>query len=423
MMNVNFIEFRHLERLVHRSPKKFIDLFNDVLTKEGLEYSVKLLKLSGLCVDLYGSGINKDIYEECIVKLFKAYKEQSECLSRLEKDVSLWNYIFEDFRQLRRRTGVEDIKLKRQIPSFLLAIEMVIGAGMEYALGHQLRDIKQHYPFVMALGDRESKIIEAKNVHSQLLQILDNIMENAGLVLRYLIYNKAPLEGIKTTVSKRDINISLQHLILTDRYDQLLYQYDFWKFYDSELKISDDKVFVKPIDLDNYVAQKVSNTRFRMMRMKWMFDFGVMSSQMNVNPETNILPPQELRVDLEGLGAIFCHEFFGSDELKECLLGVSLAEWIRALTVLHQEGKKYLDSRQSVAPLSLSKWCIVQSKEAWVNTITKGGIEPSKAETIVDNLTFGPNSKDLLDCPLFPIDNLLLALPSILAQIEPGQTF
>ena len=420
-MTVDFVEFRHLERLANKSPSKFLNFLKEALFQHGLEYCVRLLKLSGICVDIYGTGNNRKTYEKCLNVLVGTNREKDERISKLDKEVCLWNSIFEDFRNLRHSTGVEEIKLKRQIPSFLLVIEMVISAGMEYALGHKLKDIKQRYPLVLALGDEEEKIIEDRRAHSHLLQIMDNIMENAGIILRYLIYNKAPLEGNKTTVSGKDLRTSLQHIFLIDRYDQLLHQYEFWKFYDSELEMSTNfNIFIKPIDLENYVAQHVSNTRYRMLRMKWMFDFGVMASQMKVDPETKSLPPKNLRIDLEGLASIFCHEFFGSEELAECLLGVPLAEWIRAFTVLHQEGKKYIDSRTSVAPLALSKWCIVQSKEVWVETMKKGGIEESKAEIIIDNLTFGPDSKDMLDCPLFPIDGLLLALPSILYQIEPG---
>lgn len=415
---IEYNEFHELERNSSR-PKKFLKHLEAYVQEHGLK-AIQLLRSSGICVDIFNTGKNKELFESCIAILNKSQNISDKYeVERLVNEVEILNNLFQDFNTFRKLSGVEDIHVKRQIPAFLIATEIMIGSGWEFMQGRSLIDIKSRYLYVFGAGDSNGNPISVTKVGDQFSRALDNCMEHTGLILKYFIHNSVPFDGIKITVSSEEVRKSREHLNFADKYEKLYDLYDLWKFFNWKVSSTNSHVYFEPIEEKHYLSQQISNSRFKLLKLKWNMDFITVSEAIKTDPITELLPPNKWRTVTESSTGIFCHEFFGSDDFSEQVNGVSLGEWIRAYTVLSQEGNRYLDNRKNVMPLSIEKWCIVKTREEWIELITKGGINSSKAERIIESFTFGSNSRDLLDCPLLPISNYLIALPSIIAHIDP----
>ncbi|OPX45062.1 hypothetical protein CLHUN_12940 [Ruminiclostridium hungatei] len=421
-MKEELINFYKLERLANSNPVKFLNLIKSLSEEADVSCCIKILKMSGICVDIYGTDRNRELYEQSLTILSDHFGKKCEEILIFKYEVSLLAKLIKDFLNLRSKCGVDNVTKINQIPAILLVAEIWVRSCSDYMKGSELDSIIKKYPFAIIGGDYNGKPIDFTISISQMVQSIDNIMEYVGVILKYLIHNNAPLSGTQINIPYDDLIVSRQHIPLIDKWDRLYHTYDEWKFTNSKIysKKTGEITFI-PSGNNDFLAHHISNIRFRSMKFKWMFDFEAIGEEnIKVVQNTLVLPPEEFCSSKEALSTILAHEFFGSDTFKEECFKVSIAEWIRAYIVLRMEAENYLNSCQNIntTGLSINNWCIAKKRSEWIKIIEKGGVCAENAEIIINYLTFDKKAKDLLDCPLIPMDGYLVALPSFLANIE-----
>lgn len=357
---VDFVEFRDLENIANSDTKEFLRLLNSCIEKNGIDYSIRALISSGICVDIYGSGKYKRLYQES-VEILKAFcGEDSEKVKELESSVELFEILFSQFNSLRLISGFDVIPMDHQIPAFLLTSEILLGSLIDYSKGNTLEDVSIRYPSVIGFIDEKGNLAEPKEVYFRLLEMFDAISENIGLILKYLMFCNAPLSGLDIEIPFNEIIVSRDHIFLFPIYKQIMRNYDLWRYWGGKItKSNENKIYFEPEQKDSYLANLISSGRLRSLRMKFMNEFSLIDDQIKCVPDSKILPPTQLRLPEEALDCIFCKDLFGSDDFSEPILGVSLAEWIRAYTTLKQSAIDYVENRDAVRPFTLSDWCIV----------------------------------------------------------------
>jgi hypothetical protein len=403
-----FIEFRPLERLSGQ-PAEFLAFLDAQIKEHGIEHATNLLRLSGICVDIYGTGKYTELLEDA-KRLISSYDgEHNKFLTKLSQDVNLFEAVFDSFRELRSSTGVTEIPLDRQISAFLLTAEMFLGSLTAYAQLKNIDDIQKVYPFVIGFADNNSNFVSPEKVLGKIIQLFDNVMEQLGLILKYLYFTGASFVGLHSTIKIDEIISSRDHIQLFDRYDVIYKKYEYWRFFDGNLVTPKETIiYFSPTVETDLISQRIGTFRARIRRNKWMQEFRLVMEKVPTDPATKQLPKTGYRLPEEFLSSIFCHDYFGSDDLSEKILEISLAEWIRAYTILSQVSTQFLTERKSMKPFALSEWCLAKTEQEWVSVFETNGITQNNAKTIVKSLIFDKNAKDLIDCPFIPIDGYLI---------------
>lgn len=81
-----------------------------------------------------------------------------------------------------------------------------------------------------------------------------------------------------------------------------------------------------------------------------------------------------------------------SNDCNDIVLGLSLQEWVRGYSVISYISKK-------------ASHKTVYKKEEIISVLRLGGLEKSKAEIFIKNITFGSDSRDIYDSPLIQTSN------------------
>jgi hypothetical protein len=419
-----FVEFRKLERSACKSETKFLDLLNERIKTGNLDEAIRALRASGICVDLYGSGKYKVLFQKSLDLLRQRADTNKDALQQLVCDVRIFNALFASFTELRTSSDVDEIPQERQIPALLLTAEILLGAISEYAQGNQPENISKRYPSGIAMTTQDDDLVSGEKVFSQLMIIFDSIMGNLGTVLKYLMHSEVPMGEIETEVLFEDTVISRKHILhLLPIYRHLLRAYDIWRFFGGRLSEEEsNNVYFEPMDRENYLAQVVANGRYRNFRTKRQIEFRRIQKHIKANPTTTVLPDKQYRIPKEAWACSMVQAIFSTDNLKEKIRNVSLAEWIRAYTLLYQEAAAFIQQRDDIRPLTLSNWCIAKFREEWVSLIAQAGISKGSSEVIVDALKFTKKSKDVIDCPLIPVGDFLVALSRVLHSLDPSES-
>ena len=413
-----FIEFRHLETLAEKSAPKFLSVLEDQLRLGGIEPAIEKLRLSGICVDPYGTRKYSKLLKNRQNLISSYNKEEKESLSKLLRDARFFDLLFDSFRNLRASTGVTALSLEHQIPAFLLAGEMFLGAFAAYARGKKIDEIKKIYPFVIGFGDKDNKLVSPEKVFAEMVSLFDKVIEQLGLILKYLDFTGASFVGLNSTISAEEVITSRDHIILFDRYDVVNKAYEYWRFWGGSIvSQKETEIYFYPLVEKDFFSQRIGSIRSRIRRNKWIEEFRLVMDKIPFNSSTKQLPTTAYRLPEECLSATFCHDYFGSDDLSEEILGISLAEWIRAYTIIRQISDLFLEERKSIRPFTLQEWCIAKTKSDWIGIFAANGIDKDKAQELVSNLTFGKTARDLVDCPFIPIDGFLVVLPSLGSNI------
>jgi hypothetical protein len=414
-----FIEFRDLEKVLGSSGKYFLEKLGNDLS-EDRKYAIERLKLSGVCVDIYGSGKYKEILKSAVA-MFIEKAQPEETLQKILNQAMIFNKLFQDFDELRDNTGVNTISSENQIPAFLIASEIFLSSLHDYSKGFDKETLQTKYPFVIAFRKSESILAPPEKVLAEIIHLNDKVMEQIGVVIKYLYHKGVPSCGLDSLVSIGEIKISRQHFALLERYEALFNVYEYWRFWEGLIYPETATKFKFEIENENFqYSQRIAVFRERIRRTKWMQDLSTIKDKISVDPETKSLPPICFRIPEEYLSVVFCKDLFGSDDLQERILNITLAEWIRAYTILQQISLDFLEKRIGTTKLTVRDWCIVKTKDEWVDALTVNGINQINAEVMIENLIFRPTSKDVIDCPLISLDDSLVILPSLAAMISPA---
>lgn len=416
-----FVEFRDLERLSAVSIEGFLEKFKTEVNELDPEYIIKRLRLSGICVDIYGSKKYKKTLDSAIEILISSQRVPGELIQNLKSNIELLEALFDDFNRFRDQTGVNAIQVNNQIPTLLITTEIFLASLQDYCNGANIRALEAKYPFVIAFGDGRGRLAPPEAVLAKIIHLNEKVMEQVGQILKYFYYRGIPSKGLDIQISFDEIKTIRQHFDLLGRYEVLLLAYEYWRFWSGNLsRKGDRKISLDFKNENDILSQRISVFRSRILKNKWMQDFRLIRDKVTVNPNTTIFPPTDFRVAEESLSTIFCREFFGSIDLKEEILGITLAEWVRSYTILKQISETFLQQRNNYTKLTVRDWCIVKTREKWIETYILNGIDPRKAEAIIDNLTFTSKTEDLIDCPFVPLENHLVVIPSLASYISPA---
>jgi hypothetical protein len=416
-----FVEFRDLEKLSATSATSFLDEIKKELSPENREQIIEKFRLSGVCVDIYGSKKYKKTFNDAIAIINSGECNLIKSLQKLVQNVDYLDLLFQDFNQLRDQTGVNSIQAANQVPAFLIASEIFLASLQDYSKGIDVHKLESKYPFILTFGNEDGVIAPPERVLQDIIHINEQVMEQVGTVLKYLYFLGIPFSGIDAEITLSELKISRQHFDLLSRYEALFHIYDLWRFWGGNfIEKNHSKIMFEYKNEDDAYSQRIAVLRTRIMRNRWMQDFSLIKDKVPVEPNTNTLPPEGYRTEDEKLSEIFCNELFGSVELKECISGISLAEWIRSYTILKQISVDFLTKRVNSKLFTLQAWCIVKTKDEWVETFTGNGFDQNKAKMLVEMLIFSNKALDLIDCPFIPLDNYLVIIPSLVIFISPA---
>lgn len=204
-------------------------------------------------------------------------------------------------------------------------------------------------------------------------------------------------------------------------HNSLVRTYEYWRFWGGNINNRGNIFYYSHSDENDFYAHRISVFRSRIFRNSHMQKIKLLRDHINITPETNVLPQKGFRSLEEVIASDFCYNYFGSLDLSESVLGITLAEWVRSYMIFQQESLRFLEARDHKSPLNLSNWCMIKTRQGWAQLLVDNGIEQSKAKNIVKNITFNASSRDLIDCPLIPMDeDSLVALPTLVNFISPA---
>lgn len=423
-MQTSFVEFRHLEKHARRSERDFLKDLQRIAEELGKSSAVQALKSSGVCVGLYGENHHADLFNQSL-NLIASFPGSADSVSRLREEAGLFNSIFQGFDRMRSRSGVNRTPPLQQVPALLIANEILTATGRAQLLGQGHEELMGVYPFAVALGRSSGKgtdVVQASTDPELLARGLDGLVEQTSLVLRYIAGAAHGYTGYNRMVHLKELKSARSHAPLVSLYRLLTRQYEYWRYFGSKIETDPDGVITcQPLDMMEDLGHKVSRDRFILIRTQWSMETARKMAQLQVHFDpTKVLPPLGMRSEREYLTTEFCFLILGSDSLDEELFGVSLSAWVRAYELLAEAGEKALTNRTRPLPFTLSKWSIGMPESGWVKLLSAGGIDSESARIVVRNLTFDSYARDLLDCPLIPIDGILVGLPSIMVAIDPA---
>ncbi|RAS89613.1 hypothetical protein A3863_10360 [Priestia endophytica] len=425
---MRILDFHRFEEI--SSSKKTINSFLNTLPEEtSIEEVLEILRLSGSCYNIH-SPKQLRTFKQTVTNIEKKFPQDKEKISSFIHTIDNLDAIVSDFFSLRSATEVEKIPKTRQITSFILALEIFVGSTLEYAKGYSIERIKKVYPFVISLfNEKNQKVAKAKDQLEQVYGIIDSIVGFAGSILKFMEIGNRDIGKINTTVSRDQIKIARQHILLYDIWWVLLDLEQSWRFAGSKI-IFDDKKRSATVELGNEEflhGREISFERFLSQKTRWRADFENFYEQHKhkINFKSSELPPTEFISEDEAYYILAVGEFLETYDFNEKCLDVSLSEWIRAYTIIQVEASKHLEERFSdkrVKPLTINNWTIRRDKKYWINLFEKRGISNKSAEIILENLIFTKDSKDLLDCPFISHLDEIILIPSIAASIDPSMS-
>lgn len=419
-------DFHQLET-ISTNKKTINDFINTLPKSTSIEDVLETLRISGACFNIHNTNQLRT-FKKTIANIEAKFPLEKEKISSFVNTLNNLDTIVGDFFSLRSAMEVEKIPKSRQIITFIIAVEVLLGSTIEYTKGISLRRIKDVYPFVVTLFDEKNqRIAKANERMDQIYEVADSIAGFTGSILKFLKAGDGDIGKVDATVSMKQIKIAREHVSLYDIWATLLDLEQSWKFAGSKI-ISKNENMVVELENENFLHSKqISFERFLSQKTKWNLDFHNFyeESKSKVNSNASKLPPEEFISKDESYYALAVGEFLETNGLNEKCLNVSLAEWIRAYTIVQLESLKHLEERfkdQRVRPLKINNWTILQDKAYWINLFIERGISNESAEIILNNFIFTNDSKDLLDCPFISHNNDIIVIPSIGTAIDPSMS-
>jgi hypothetical protein len=411
-----------LRQLIAEDPNGFIEKLKNVLLNEGAARAVALIKISGICYCVYGENKKDSLFRQA-VKLFVDIDEGDNAeIKRLLYEVSCLDDLFKDFYSLMKESGVNTILRDSEVPYFLLACESTMCALLEYISGADWKIIENKYPVAKKPVNHERKPLAPVNDAMQLSYVYEGFVGHIGKVLTYFYYHDASFKGANTVLLKDKLEISSRHLQLFELFASLCLFYESWMHVNCRLIKKDEEIHFDPIDDDQYLDSQISLDRFNHLKNQDTAEFIKIIKDFEFQPTATALFPKGLRSYTEVFSGFLCEDLLGSYGLKENILGVTIAEWLRAFSIILENGIAFIKNRNAGARLTVSDWCILRDKSDWVCEFEKGGVAAKSASIIIDNLIFYSGAEDILDCPFIRFEDKLLCIPSAITSLDAAQS-
>lgn len=392
--NPNRYNFHESENVLKKGNKEFIEYVDAILTTEGIDGAINILKSSGIAVNLFNSKKNKKILDSVIEHISKNSNVESlKKVEELKNQIIIFEDAFKSFENLREAffKRFETIEDKYKVVSYLLSLEFYL--------------------------NKLINAIELSNVgeHNKVAELYDSAVESTGMILKYFIYKKFEFVGSKRNISPKTLDASLTHVAFSQIWNELNDILEYWKYSDVEVTIKDNVPNFCIKDENFELSNLVSNERFSNLRQGWQFSrLGELQLLNNPQKEIDELAEQ----NLEELSYLFATLYFGSHLLNEKVENIELKAWIRAYNLLISESKKYLKKNTNRKGNNLYKICLVKTDNQWINFFRNKGYSIEDSRKILEIFTFDDKSQDLIDCPFIKIDNELFIIPSLTSQAD-----
>jgi len=423
-MDMNKVPFDiyEIRQLIKESPTNFIKELNDVLSDEGLTRAIELVRVSGICYSIFGKNKNNGIFQQALKLLIDTHGNDNDEVMRLLDEISYFDELFKDFYRLMSKSEFDKISKEDQVSYFLVASESLLSALAEYATNVDWSIIAKKYPVAKRPMNIRGESLDPIKDLLEISSMYENYAGYIGKILIYFYYQEMPFKGSDKILLVDVLQIAFRHLPLFDLFDRLSFLYENWMYFNCILRRKNNEIYFSPADEEEYMARGISLDRFNHLKNQNTIEFIKKISHFTFQPTTSELFPKGLRSYSEVFSALLCEDLLGSYDLREEVLGVKIAEWLRVFSILVETGQRFIKERKAGTSLSVKDWCIMKDKKAWIDEFVKEGVVAENAEIIIDTLIFTPETEDIFDCPFIPFEDKLLCLPIVIANLDASQS-
>lgn len=382
------------------------NLILDTYQNYNLDEVLKIIKMTGFCVDYFGSGKpkNEKLYDKAIKTLDSLILDIDEVkkLRAFQSEVTILNSLY------KKLNDEYVIPIEQQIPNDIHVAAYLI--GLELFLSNDINLLK----YKSELNNNRADYFE-------------NVAESAGNVLQYLLkYKKFSLENSELKIDFEMTKLAFSHVRSSGNREILDMLREAWSYFEVDIKQED--IIEATSKSDKTMGKQISHMKFLDVRNAKQARHGYTQMQMFGNnstiSKTRKLPPNGFISYNERMTCDFIEEYFSTRNLSLKFLDISIAEFVRAYSIVAVECERYLKKRKlksRYTDISISDVCVSKTKRKWIYLFVEWGLSHKNAEKIFDVLIFDNNSKDLFDCPLIKVGEEYIVLPSIASVTDPSR--
>jgi hypothetical protein len=410
LIQYNFYEY---ENLLSDSEQKFKDFVMKKIHKGEYEEVIRILKASGICIDIFKTGKYEKLYNEIEQELRKKVGNWLT-LEKLKIERKIFEEFFTFFNEIREKylENEEIIPDNIKVASYLLALEIFLSQCYDFGRGYSEKEINNKYPYILNFKD-----ILGLRPYDYYAEAFELACESSGMILKYFMHKKVPFKGLKKNVSYQRVQASTSHINLSQLWTRLYDILEYWKYSDVKIEYSEKEgiytfeIMDEQLELNNLI----SNDRFNNLRKGWFF-------QNHFDKPIDDFPFQISSADPKKsqLYLLFTSLYLGITDFSKKIFGVEIGDWLKAYDALVYESQIFLKKRnkKGLKNLNLNHICLAKTKNDWIKFFNRKGIDECSAEIIIDKLTFNRKSEDLIDCPFVSIDDQLVILPTLVANVD-----
>ncbi|UNK19785.1 hypothetical protein MNQ98_07065 [Paenibacillus sp. N3/727] len=384
----------------------FIDLIANTYREQNLDEVLKLIKKSGFFVDFFGSGNpkNEPLYKKVIETVYGLISDTDELkkLEGFQSEVTILNGLYkkviDDYVKPIEDTIPENI----HVSSYIIALELF--------LSHDIYRLK----YKSELNNNRSDYFE-------------NVAESSGNVLQYLLkYKKLPLENSALKIDFEMTKAAFLHIKSSEYREILDILREVWSYFEVDINKSD--IITAISKGERTLGKQISHMKFLDVRNAKQARHGYQQLQLygkaSTISKTRKLPPKDFISYNERMTCDFIEEYFSTKDLELKFLDISIAEYIRAYSIISNESELFMKKRKiksTYTQISINDVCISKTKKKWIYLFVEWGLTHKNAERIFDLLVFDKRSKDLFDCPLLKAGEEYIVIPSIASITDPSR--
>ncbi|GGN98569.1 hypothetical protein [Saccharibacillus kuerlensis] len=391
------MEIYKLERLTRRE-EEFLKHIHDTIENLSLKAGLDELKKSGICIDIRGTGKPRDnkLYKKIIDDL-KNPINQNE-IENFQKEVEHLNNLYSTFTNVFLKKVDDSLSDELYAEAFLIALEHELSILYEKKFGFG------------GLNDNKADLIE-------------NITIFSGAVLKYMRYKKISFNKVTSKIERKYINNAKHHLIGVDLKNTLDTMLELWTYFEAELDTTSS--FCVTAKGKHALGKNITHMKFMDIRNAKISRFAYEKIHYPQKYEfTGVLPPQSFISMEEKMACEFIEEYFSTSDLSIKFNDISLAELVRAYSVVSLECRKFLESRILKAERSaytVNEFCITRTKNKWIKKFVEHGLDKKAANKVFDFMKFDNSSEDLIDNPFIEFGKYYVVVPTACVETDPSR--
>ncbi|WP_052339456.1 hypothetical protein [Gorillibacterium massiliense] len=348
------------------------DIISNTYRNHNLDEALKLIKKTGICVDFFGSGKpkNEKMFNRAMetVQSLISDNDETKKLNAFQTEVTILNSLY------KRLTDDYVSPIEQQIPNDLHVAAYLI--GLELFLSNDINRLKY------------------SELNNNRADFFENVAESSGNVLQYLIkHKKFPLENSELKIDFEITKIAFSHVRSSEYREILDILREAWSYF--EVDIKQDDFITAYSKSDRTMGKQISHMKFLDVRNAKQAKHSYTQVQMFGNgstiSKTRKLPPTDFISYNERMTCEFIEEYFSTRDLALKFLDISIAEFIRAYSIIAVECELFMKKRKLKSKnthVSLSDVCVSKTKKKWIYLFIEWGLTHKNAEKIFDALVF-----------------------------------